>query len=77
LIHQAKPEKQGGLRVQPWNVQGHIDVGPTRFPSDMAASHGPWPSPRIEARRGAASTTPNPSRIGQTSWIPMESNFYN
>jgi hypothetical protein len=50
-------------------------MGPTGFPSDMATIRGPWPSPRIEARRGATSTTLNPSRIGQTSWIPIESNF--
>jgi hypothetical protein len=75
LIHQAKLEKQGGIRVQPWNARGLIDAGPTGFPSDMTMSREPWPSPWTGARRGAASATTNLSRIGQTSRIPMESNF--
>jgi hypothetical protein len=50
-------------------------VGPIGFPSDVTIGRGPWPSPQAEARRGAASTTPTPSRIGQTSQIPMKSTF--
>jgi hypothetical protein len=56
--------------------RGAIDAGPIGFPSDMATSQGPWLGPRTEARRGATFATPNPSRIGQTSRIPLESNFY-
>jgi hypothetical protein len=44
-----------------------VDAEPTRFPSDMTTSHGPWSSPRTEAGKGEATATPNPSRIGQTS----------
>jgi hypothetical protein len=54
---------------------GLVDVGPTGFSNDMTTSHGPWPSPQTKARRGATSASPNPSRIGQTSQIPMKSNF--
>jgi hypothetical protein len=64
LVLQAKPGKQGGLRVQPWNDGGLIEAGPTGFRNNVTTSHGPWPSPRVEARRGAASATPTPSRIG-------------
>jgi hypothetical protein len=53
-----------------------VDAGPTGFRSGMTTSRGPWPGPRTGARRGAASAIPNPSRIGQTSWISMKSNFY-
>jgi hypothetical protein len=53
-----------------------VDAGPIGFPGDMTISHGPWPGPQMKARRGAMSATPNPSRIGHTSQIPMESNFY-
>jgi hypothetical protein len=52
-----------------------VDTGPIGFPSNMTASRGPWLGPRTRARRGATSATPSPSRIGQTSRIPMESNF--
>jgi hypothetical protein len=54
----------------------HVDAGPTGFPNNVTASRGPWPGPQTGARRGVASTTPNPSIIGQTSRISMESNFY-
>jgi hypothetical protein len=64
LIHHAKLEKQGGLRVQPWNARGLVDAGPIGFPSDVTTNHGPWPSPRAKARRDATSVTPTPSRIG-------------
>jgi hypothetical protein len=47
-----------------------VDAGPTGFLSDMTASRGPWPGPRTGARRGAASATLSPSRIGQTSRTP-------
>jgi hypothetical protein len=46
---------------------GPVDVGPIGFPSDVTTNRGPWLGPRAEARRGAASATPTPSRIGQTS----------
>jgi hypothetical protein len=72
LIHQAKPGKQGGLRVQPWNARGLVDVGPMGFRSDVTIGYGPWPGPREEARRGAASATSTPSKIGQISLTPME-----
>jgi hypothetical protein len=64
LIHHAKPEKQGGLRVQPWNAQGLVDAGLIGFPSDVTTNRGPRPGPRAKARRGATSATPTPSRIG-------------
>jgi hypothetical protein len=75
LIHQAKPRKQGDFQVQPWNAQRHFDAGPTGFPSNVTIGHGPWLGPWTEARRGVAFATPTPSRIGQTSRIPMESTF--
>jgi hypothetical protein len=53
-----------------------IDAGPTGSPSDMITSHGPGPGPQTEAGRGTAIATPNQSRIGQTSRILMESNFW-
>jgi hypothetical protein len=71
LFHQARPEKQGGFRVQPWNAQGHVDAGPIGFPSDATTSRGPWPSLQTKAGRGVATTTPKPSRIGQTGWTPI------
>jgi hypothetical protein len=46
-------------------------VGPTVFLSDMTTSCGLWPGPRTEAARGAATATPNPSKIGQTSRTPI------
>jgi hypothetical protein len=49
-----------------------VDAGPTGLPSKATTDHGSWPGPRTEARRGATSAIPNPSRIGQTRWIPME-----
>jgi hypothetical protein len=49
---------------------------PQGSPNDVTTNRGPWPGPQTGARRGVASTTPNSSRIGQTSQIPMESNFY-
>jgi hypothetical protein len=52
-----------------------VDAGSTGFRNDVTTSRGPWPDPQTGARRGVSSTTPNPSRIGQTSRIPMESNF--
>jgi hypothetical protein len=54
---------------------GLVDAGPTGFRSSVTIGHGPWPGLRAEARRDAASATPTPSRIGQTSRIPMESTF--
>jgi hypothetical protein len=54
---------------------GLVDAGPIGFPNNMTMSHGPWPDPQTGARRGIASTTPNPSRIGQISQISTESNF--
>jgi ABC-type Fe2+-enterobactin transport system substrate-binding protein len=42
-------------------------VVPTGFRSATTISHGPWPGPRTEAGKGAATATPNPSRIGKTS----------
>jgi hypothetical protein len=54
---------------------GLVDAGPIGFPSEVTTNHGPWPSLRAEARRGAASATPTPSRIAQTSWIPMKNTF--
>jgi hypothetical protein len=54
---------------------GLVDAGPVGFPSGMTMSRAPWPEPRIGARRGAASATSNPSRIGQISRISMKSNF--
>jgi hypothetical protein len=48
-----------------------VDVGPTGFSSDTTTSRGPWPGPRTEAEKGAATATPNPSRICQTSRIPI------
>jgi hypothetical protein len=50
-------------------------MGPARFHNNTTLSRGPWPSPQVGDRRDVASTTPNPNRIGQTSWTPMESNF--
>jgi hypothetical protein len=75
LIHQAKPEEQGGLRVEPWNARGLINARPTGFPIDMTTSRGSWLGPRTGAKRGATPATPNLSRIGQTSRIHMKSNF--
>jgi hypothetical protein len=40
-----------------------VDAGLTGFSSNVTTSRGPWPGPRIEAGRGAASATPDPSRI--------------
>jgi hypothetical protein len=74
-LHVERTRNEGSLRVQPWNARGLVDAGPTWFPNNVTTSHGPWPDPRTGARRGVASTTPDPSRIGQTSRIPMESNF--
>jgi hypothetical protein len=59
LFHQVRLEKQGGF------------AGPIGFPSDTTTSHGPWPGTWTEAGRGAATVTPNPSRIGQTSRTPV------
>jgi hypothetical protein len=44
-----------------------VDAGPIGFPSDMTTSRELWPDPWTEAGRGAATATPNPSRIGQIS----------
>jgi hypothetical protein len=63
------------LALELINLDVTVDVGPTGFPSDVTIGRGPWPGPQAEARRGAASATPTPSRIGQTSQIPMESTF--
>jgi hypothetical protein len=52
-----------------------VDAGPIGFHSEVTTNRGPWPGPRAGARRGAASATPTPSRIGQTSRIPIESTF--
>jgi hypothetical protein len=52
-----------------------VDVGPIGFPNNVTTSRGPWPGPLNRSRRGVSSTTPNPSRMGQTSRIPMKSNF--
>jgi hypothetical protein len=49
-----------------------VDAGPTWFSSNVTTSRGTWPSPQTEAGKGAASATPDPSRIDQTSRIPME-----
>jgi hypothetical protein len=49
-----------------------VDEGPTGFSSNVTTSCGPWPGPRIEAGKGAASATSDPSRIDQTSRVPME-----
>jgi hypothetical protein len=48
-----------------------VDVGLIGFPRDMITCRGLWPGPRTEAGRGAATATPNPSRIGQTSRTPI------
>jgi hypothetical protein len=53
-----------------------VDAELTGFRSGVTIGRGPWPGPRAEARRGAASAAPTPSRICQTSRIPMESTFY-
>jgi hypothetical protein len=50
---------------------GLVDAGPTGFRSDTTTSRGFWPSPRTKAGRGAATATPNLSRIGQTSRTPI------
>jgi hypothetical protein len=57
--------------LQPWGFLA-VDAGPIGFSSNVTTSHGPWSSPWIEAGRGAASATPDLSRIGQTSWIPIK-----
>jgi hypothetical protein len=43
---------------------GGLSMRPTGFSSDVTTNRGPWPGPRAEVRRGAASATPTPSRIG-------------
>jgi hypothetical protein len=50
-----------------------VDAGPTRFSSNVTTSRGP--GPWTKAGRGAASTTPDPSRLGQTSRITIENTF--
>jgi hypothetical protein len=52
-----------------------VDAGPTRFPSNVTINRGPWLGPQTEAGRGAVFATPDPSRIGQTNRIPIESTF--
>jgi hypothetical protein len=75
MLHVERTRNEGSLQVQPWNAWGLVDAGSTGFPNNVTTSRGPWPSPRTRARRGVASATPDPSRIGQTSRIPMESNY--
>jgi hypothetical protein len=38
-------KKQEGFRVQPWNAQGLVDMGPTGFLISTTTSNRPWPSP--------------------------------
>jgi hypothetical protein len=54
---------------------GAVDAGPTKSPSDVTMSRGHWSGPQTEAGRGTTIATLNPSRIGQTSRIPIEINF--
>jgi hypothetical protein len=45
-----------------------VDARLTGFRSDTTTSRGFWPGLRTEEGWGAATATPNSSRIGQTSW---------
>jgi hypothetical protein len=78
ILHETKLKKECGVILKLDLKKAYdkvVDVGPTGFRSDVTTSHGPWPGPRTKARRGTTSATLNSSRIGQTSWIPMENNF--
>jgi hypothetical protein len=70
LVSPSEARETRSFRVQPWNARWLVDAGPTRFPCDMTTSHGPWSGPRTETGKGATTSIPNPSRIGQTSRAP-------
>jgi hypothetical protein len=52
------------LKCESLSLMVDVDAGPTGFPSNVTASRGPRTGPRTEAGGGAASVTPDPSRIG-------------